>query len=89
MNAPDDDRNDWGLEEDAWPHEPPPELLEALDRAAARLSELDARGITIALGIGSAGGAVARISEGNSVRAIAPSRLLQLVCDHPAEPLRA
>jgi hypothetical protein len=30
------------VEPDPWPHEPPAELLEALDHAAARLSELDA-----------------------------------------------
>ena len=88
MNTRGDHTSDWYFDEDPWPHEPPSELLEALDRAAARLSELDARGVTIALGIGSGGGAVARVSEGNRTHAIAPSRLLQLVCEYPAEPLR-
>ena len=78
----------WGFDIDAWPHEPPPELLEALDRAAARLSELDARGVQIALGIGSDGGARARLSHGSQIVDIHPSQLLRLVCESPPEPMR-
>ena len=71
---------DWGIEPDPWPHEPPPELLAALDRAAARLSELDARGVRISLGIGDDGGALACVSQEGSACEIDPSLLLQLVC---------
>jgi hypothetical protein len=76
---------DWYHDPDPWPHEPPPELLEALDRAAWRLSELDARGVTISLGIGSDGGALARLSQDGLTREIEPSSLLRLVCESPVE----
>jgi hypothetical protein len=70
----------WDYEPDHSPHEPPPELLDALDRAAARLSELDARGVRISLGIGDDGGALARVSQEGSACEIDSSLLLQLVC---------
>lgn len=68
------------VEPDPWPHEPPPELLEALDRAAARLSELDARGVCISLGIGDNGDPLACISQEGRACEIDSSLLLQLVC---------
>jgi len=71
---------DWGIEPDPWPHEPPPELLEALDHAAARLSELDARGVRISLGFGDDGGPLARVSQQGRACEIDSSLLLQLVC---------
>lgn len=67
-------------EPDPWPHEPPAELLEALDRAAARLSELDARGVKISLGIGADGDAHASLSRDGFARDIDSSMLLELVC---------
>ena len=70
----------WDYEPDPWPHEPPPELLDALDRAAARLSELDARCVRISLGIGDDGGALASVSQEGSACEIDPSLLLRLVC---------
>jgi hypothetical protein len=70
----------WDAEPDPWPHEPPPELLDALDRAAARLSELDARGVRISLGIGADGGPLARVSQQGLACEIDSSLLLQLVC---------
>lgn len=70
----------WDYEPDPWPHEPPPELLDALDRAAARLSELDARGVRISLGVGDDGGALACVSQEGSACEIDPSLLLRLVC---------
>ena len=69
-----------GIEPDPWPHEPPSELLDALDLAAARLSELDARGVRISLGIGNDGGPLARVSQEGRACEIDPSLLLQLVC---------
>jgi len=71
---------DWGEEPDPWPHEPPPELLEALDRAAARLSELDAHGVCISLGIGANGDPHARVAQEGLACEIDSSLLLQLVC---------
>jgi hypothetical protein len=68
------------FEQDQWPHEPPAELLEALDRAAARLCELDARGVRISLGIGTDGGPRANLSQDGRGREIDSSLLLQLVC---------
>jgi len=68
------------FEPDQWPHEPPAELLEALDRAAARLCELDARGVRISLGIGTDGGPRATFSQEGRACDMAPSSLLQLVC---------
>jgi hypothetical protein len=68
------------FEPDPWPHEPPPELLEALDRAAARLSELNARGVRISLGIGADGGPLACVSQEGNACEIDSSLLLQLVC---------
>jgi hypothetical protein len=68
------------IEPDPWPHEPPPELLDALDHAAARLSELDARGVRISLGIGADGGPLARVSQEGLACEIDSSLLLQLVC---------
>jgi hypothetical protein len=65
---------------DPWPHEPPPELLDALDRAAVRLSELEAQGISISLGIGTDGGPCARLSQAGEDHEIDSSRLLELVC---------
>lgn len=65
---------------DQWPHEPPAELLEALDRAAARLSELDARGVRISLGIGTDGGPHASLSQEGRACELDSSSLLQLVC---------
>jgi hypothetical protein len=65
---------------DPWPHEPPPDLLDALDRAAARLSELDAHGVCISLGIGADGGPRAQLSQEGLAWDIDSSRLLQLVC---------
>ena len=70
----------WGGEPDPWPHEPPPELLDALDHAAARLSELDAHGVRISLGIGADGGPLARVSQQGQACEIDSSLLLQLVC---------
>jgi hypothetical protein len=70
----------WDVEPDPWPHEPPPELLEALDHAAARLSELDARGVCISLGIGADGDPLARVSQPGLACEIDSSLLLQLVC---------
>ena len=70
----------WGVEPDPWPHEPPPELLDALDHAAARLSELDAHGVRISLGIGADGGPLARVSQQGQACEIDSSLLLQLVC---------
>jgi hypothetical protein len=67
------------IEPDQWP-EPPAELLEALDRAAARLSELDARGVRISLGIGTDGSPRASLSQEGCAREIDPSLLLRLVC---------
>ncbi len=67
-------------EPDPWPHEPPPELLDALDRAAARLSELDAHGVCISLGIGADGDPLARISQQGLACEVDSSLLLQLVC---------
>lgn len=69
-----------GVEPDPWPHEPPPELLDALDRAAARLSDLDARGVSISLGIGADGGPLACVSQQGLACEIDSSLLLQLVC---------
>jgi hypothetical protein len=69
-----------GTEPDPWPHEPPQELLEALDRAAARLSELDAHGVRISLGIGADGDPHAHISQQGVACEIDSSLLLQLVC---------
>jgi hypothetical protein len=66
-------------EPDPWPHEPPAELLEALDRAAARLSELDARGVRISLGFGTDGSPRASVSEGGFARELSSLSLLQLV----------
>lgn len=77
------------LEPDPWPHEPPAELLEALDRAALRLSELDARGVTISLGIDSDGGPLASLSQAGRAREIDSSLLLQLVCGSKLEVPRA
>jgi hypothetical protein len=68
------------VEPDPWPHEPPPELLYALDHAAARLSELDAHGVCISLGIGADGGPLARVSQEGLACEIDSSLLLQLVC---------
>jgi len=68
------------VEPDPWPHEPPPELLDALDRAAARLSELDAHGLCISLGIGADGDPLARVSQDGLACEIDSSLLLQLVC---------
>ena len=68
------------FEPEQWPHEPPVELLEALDRAAKRLCELDARGVEISLGIGAGGGAYASLSQQGCVSEIDSSLLLQLVC---------
>jgi hypothetical protein len=68
------------VETDPWPHEPPPELLDALDHAAARLSELDAHGVCISLGIGANGGPLARVSQEGLACEIDSSLLLQLVC---------
>lgn len=68
------------IEADPWPHEPPSELLDALDYAAARLSELDARGVCISLGIGVDGGPLARVSQEGLACEIDSSLLLQLVC---------
>lgn len=68
------------LEPDQWPHEPPSELLEALDRAAARLSALDARGVRISLGVGADGGPRASLLQEGREREIDSSMLLQLVC---------
>jgi hypothetical protein len=73
-------RPNWDVEPDPWPHEPPPELLDALDRAAVRLSELDARGVRISLGIGADGGPLARVSQQGHACEIDSSLLLQLVC---------
>lgn len=70
----------WLFEPERWPHEPPDELLEALDRAAARLCELEARGVVISLGIGVDGGARASLSQRGSAWEIDSSMLLQLVC---------
>jgi hypothetical protein len=67
-------------EPDPWPHEPPQELLEALDRAATRLSELDAHGVRISLGIGADGDPLARVSQEGLACEIDSSLLLQLVC---------
>lgn len=67
-------------EPDPWPHEPPPELLDALDRAAARLSELDARGVRISLDVGADGGPLALVSQEGAACEIDSSLLLQLVC---------
>lgn len=69
-----------GTEPDPWPHEPPPELLDALDHAAARLSELDAHGVCISLGIGANGDPLARVSQEGLACEIDSSLLLQLVC---------
>jgi len=69
-----------GVEPDPWPHEPPPELLDALDRAAARLSDLDAHGLCISLGIGADGDPLARVSQDGLACEIDSSLLLQLVC---------
>lgn len=66
-------------EPDPWPNEPPPELLEALDQAAARLSELDAQGVRISLGIGTDGDPCAHLSQQGFAREIDTSRLLRLV----------
>ena len=72
---------DWCQDPDPWPLEPPAELLEALDHAAARLSELDARGVSISLGIGNDGGARAHLCRDNGLtHEIDPAELLQLVC---------
>jgi hypothetical protein len=68
------------FEPDQWPHEPPAELLEALDRAAARLCELDARGVQISLGIGTDGGPRASLSQQGRACEIDSSSLLKLVC---------
>ena len=67
------------IEPDQWP-EPPAELLEALDRAAARLRALDARGVQISLGIGADGGPCASLSQQGGACEIDSSMLLQLVC---------
>jgi|BarGraNGADG00312_1021997.scaffolds.fasta_scaffold00864_4 hypothetical protein len=69
-----------GTEPDPWPHEPPQELLDALDRAAARLSELDAHGVRISLGIGADGDPLAHVSQQGLACEIDSSLLLQLVC---------
>jgi hypothetical protein len=68
------------FEPDQWPHEPPAELLEALDRAAERLHELDARGVRISLGIGTDGDPRASLSQEGRACEIDSSLLLQLVC---------
>jgi len=68
------------IEPDPWPHEPPADLLEALDQAAARLSELDAHGVRISLGIGADGDPLAHVSQQGLACEIDSSLLLQLVC---------
>ena len=68
------------FEPDQWPQEPPEELLEALDRAAARIRALDARGVQISLGIGADGGPCASLSQQGGACEIDSSMLLQLVC---------
>ncbi len=73
------DRNR-AFEPDQWPPEPPAELLEALDRAAARLNALDARGVQISLGIGADGGPRASLSQEGRECEMDSSTLLQLVC---------
>ncbi|MGD0166710.1 MAG: hypothetical protein ABSC51_05390 [Gaiellaceae bacterium] len=72
-------------EPDPWPSEPPPELLEALDRAAARLTELDAKGVSLSLGIGADGGPRPRLSREGFAREIDLSLLLRLVCESNLE----
>jgi len=68
------------VEPDPWPHEPPADLLDALDRAAGRLSQLDAHGVSISLGIGADGDPLARVSQEGLACEIDSSLLLQLVC---------
>ncbi len=67
------------IEPDPWPLEPPPEVLEALDRAAGRLSELEARGVQISLGL-SGGSPRASVSSGDFSGELSTLSLLSLVC---------
>jgi hypothetical protein len=80
MNDPRERDRERAFELDQWPPEPPAELLDALDRAAERLSALDARGVRISLGIGADGGPRASFSQEGREREMDPSTLLQLVC---------
>jgi len=80
MSDPREHDRERAFEPDEWLSEPPAELLEALDRAAERLSALDARGVQISLGIGADGGPRASLSREGREREMNPSTLLQLVC---------
>lgn len=78
-----ENENLW-VEADPWPHEPPPDLLEALDRAAWRLSELDARGVRISLGV-SDGNPRASVSAEGFSSELSSLSLLELVCGSKLE----
>jgi hypothetical protein len=69
-----------GFASDDWHGQPPPSpVLEALDRAAARLAELESRGMQLSLGVTPAGRARCRLRRRGRSREVALRRLLDFL----------